>query len=517
MAMVFGLVILAAAIAMGAYYQAGAIQAQTDSGTDPTIPAPPVPPTPTPTEHPVNSVYNTTVGESATSTLSWGTLTVEADTVLAGTASASSSSSSGNSTRAISSNPVGQEDVTAHTGLAKLRWNVNSWEADKPADRSVTAYRIERRHYFPSDRGPSKFETLVAIHPHNADNTEQEYNDYNVASRSIYEYQVTPQLDNGTELRAGRVRLNSGFRGNVEGYGVETGIQLHISYATHGVLADQEVRVYRSNFRPDGSEFVNGGSKIFTVDPATERIARIDTGVARNAYHGYRILVYETPPAETGEPERRVLSSDTVTMWASSAKPSAPLNLQASVPATGYGAYLSWTKPADRPAQVAQYEILRRSYLPLNIGDYAVVGTTKRTYFQDVTAIENGVYEYKVRTVTKQDTRGPASTSVIFPELTPLTCNTNYNTGETVSHLFADYDVFNADGEIKDIAALDVWAYADSSDFVGLERCTSLNTTRLKIKREIYFQHSLDDNECPNTSCHIVDTTSGTPPRGWET
>ena len=41
MAMVFGLVILAAAIAMGAYYQAGAIQAQTDSGTDPTIPATP--------------------------------------------------------------------------------------------------------------------------------------------------------------------------------------------------------------------------------------------------------------------------------------------------------------------------------------------------------------------------------------------------------------------------------------------------------------------------------------------
>ena len=270
------LVFLAVAIATVSYYQTRIAQAQSNTGNQATPSAPVLPSTPD--VEPLNSTWFSTIGERTTVTASWGTLTVEAETAPESGA-AGASSNSGSATRAV--NAIGQDDVTRHRGLAKVLWDSTIWNAHRPADRSITGYLVERRYYFPDDHGPSEYETLVALHPHHTVNTNHQYNDYNVASRSVYEYRITPKLDNNTWLEPALARVNSAFRGNIEGYGVNTGIQLHINYATTGILEDQEVRMYRITYSAGGQQLVTPDSLFHTVDPATERISHIDTGVTK--------------------------------------------------------------------------------------------------------------------------------------------------------------------------------------------------------------------------------------------
>ena len=342
-------------------------------------------------------------------------------------------------------------------------------------------------------------------------NTKHKYNDYNVASRSVYEYRITPKLDNNTWLEPALARVNSGFRGHIEGYGVSTGIQWHINYATNGILADQEIRLYRITFSASGQQLVFPGSHFDTVDPAMERTSRIDVGVTNNNYYGYRLEVHETPPPITEEPAYKLFGTGTVTMWASNAPPSPPNTLEASLHTSGSGVNLTWETPVTNSGQVAQYEVLRRTDLPVNdVNKYLVVGTTKLIHFHDKSAdATNGAYRYKIRAVTKQDTRSGDSNIVFFPLVPPLACNTNYGTAQLVSKMFVDFDVFNTTKTVDDVTFVDVWAYADSAAEGELDRCINLDTNRLKVKRDIYHLHALDATDCPTTSCDIVDVDPG--------
>ena len=207
-----------------------------------------------------------------------------------------------------------------------------------------------------------------------------------------------------------------------------------------------------------------------------------------------------------------------VIVWNSEALPSAPRTLTATTGDSGIS--LAWARPTDRHAQIAQYEVLRRGYLPAGLQPYFVIGTTKALSLLDTTARGTGNYEYKVRTVTKQDTRGPDSNVASAMSLRAMTCGTNYGESQTVSNVFTDFDFMAATNTAKDPVILDAWLYASSTP-LDLERCTSFDWQRLYVKREIYHQHGLPNNvsDCirnatdptppVGTSCDLVSTTAG--------
>ena len=481
--------------------------AQATSG-DPDPGAPPPTPEPTlerPTPEPTPPANSTLPdpGEAVTVTTSWGTLGAEpveldpASTTLPFL---------GRDTRDSGGQERHPRPLTSHAGKAKVFWKAETFLSGNPD--AILHYRIERRYYFPGGFGPSRFEVLAWRHPHdaNAEDGEQVFYDSDVPPRSVFEYRVTPVLPGDTLLDAGVARIRSTTSNRLEAYAVtDTSIRVHFrNNDDYRPSANHLAAMRRIVISSSGGRRI-GGTFNWTLTPPQTHMTWLDTGVESGSYYSYvgqLRHIGENAPASAD-----FLFTGVPVVKADAGLPSEPRNL-AVTGEVGSTLRVSWDAPTTKNYRVAHYEILRRSLTP--VGPFEVVGTSKDRRQASRGTESDRAYEFKVRAVTQSDQRGPESDSVILGP-TPMPtfdCNTNHRTGQPVTQLVSEYDIYNRGGIVEDISFVDLWAYAVAPENTGLERCIEVDPGKLILKREIYYAHALGP-ECPETSCDIIDVPPG--------
>ena len=514
------LVATVAAFGLVAHYGAGSVNASVNLQTvpdptpDPTIPRGERAESPPDVALPLNSTLNDP-GETVSVTTSWGTLGAEPVALQAATSQPDLPAPPAQSSRGRRAsdawagtencqNVPGLPGPTSHQGKVKVRWKMDSFDAVPNQPRSVISYRIERRFYFPEDYGPSDYQLVVEAHPHNSRSDWQVYVDSDVASRSMYEYLITPLLDNGTVETPQEFRVKSSTASVLEGYGVADGIQLHVRYNVDDPPASHKGLLKRLRRDCDGGLSIGSNMNIFSQVPAPKKVDHLDRwprDVQQVAY--YASVFGDLRPGVS------VYShSPVVHIEATHELPSEPRQVSLSGEVGGKVS-VSWKVPEAREFQVAQYEVLRRQVFPAVGDDWNVIATNRGSSYEDTTTVEGVHYEYKLRSVTKQGARGPESEVVGYPTFGRANCVTHHGNEKEITHVFVDYDVFNEDGVVEDIGALDVWGYATTPSG-DLERCKALDVDRLEVTREIYFSHAIDDGCADSgTSCDVIVESAG--------
>ena len=388
-----------------------------------------------------------------------------------------------------------------HKGQTRLVWDTDEYDEVKPAERSIVSYKIERQYFFPDDRGPSEYQVIAEAHPHEDDVVKQRFLDTDVASRTNFQYRVTPLLDDGNTLDPEHAYVESSTSRALEGFGVANGIELHWRYDSKKPVDNKTARVHWLRLYSNGGVEYSPTRVVHEVTPPTPlmQYTYTDATEDRDYVFYYQVRNTATETSESNSYITYVHSSD--------APPSAPRNVQA-IGTIGEDVSITWGRPATNGFQVAQYEVLRRQVLPSPRSEFVVIATTKRHSYTDQTTEAGKQYDYVIRSITKQGTRGPSSAFSRLPDAPVLTCDTSYGTDQVVTKLVADYDVFNPDGVVADLGALDIWAYAGSQQDGGLERCRAVDNSEIIIQRETYYAHTINE-ACPAISCDEVDVPAG--------
>ena len=395
---------------------------------------------------------------------------------------------------------------------------------------SVESLRIMRRYNPPGVTEPGGYHVLHEAYPVPLGARYVQVYDGDVASRSEYDYQVYP-ITSGGGLQDNpayiRVRLSMS-RMALEGYGVEGGIQLHVSADGQIPFSIQKAVVFRvtdnselhlsPSYGPDPDPNV---VEVESFYPATQGMTVLDDDPALNRpidtrlllpfvddIHVYFVRYYRVTEVDGIQQEEHMSNGPYIFIRKTTDSASAPLRVMAAASNDDDGNLegytLSWEKPNIHRGQVAQYEVLRREHHPLVDDAPVVVGTTKKLRLLDSSNIgDSKYYEYSVRALHKQGTRGPARPHIIVPNTPNMLCDSRSSNGVPITKIHITSDILDASDDPYPFL-VDVSLYGTTEDGI-VQRCIRADTDLLYLNRQTFYHHGLSEN-CPAVSCNIMNT-----------
>ena len=418
-------------------------------------------------------------------------------------------------------------DVYPHYSRAIVPIQHDKWDSELTGGETITHFTIFRRylHNWPNSDHDTAPHVVRERMPASSGSVTI-LNDYDVASRVHYVYYVEPITSGRNRLtfkKTGVVKTSS--RRSIEGRGTATGTEFYIipwdsethtpnqqsfTWERYGyTLATGSIdrlREYRSGQIP------------FPESILSIKYATATDTLAAGTFKAYKVYLHARSTGEVVvpfDPDTSFAKSGRHVIRAGAHTPSGVQNLTGEV--VDSNVLLDWTRPGINYSEVAQYEILRSSYLPSAGSHWSRIGTTKKTRFKDTFYVPHRTFsKYKIVVITKAGDRIDAGLTIRVPEqFTAPVCRTDSGNHVTVVRINMEPNILygpdgtGKDGQTDGYGVIDTWLYGEGTGGHP-ERCNSWDYHMYELQKELYYHHGLDDDcDPPERSCDIEDETPG--------